>query len=216
MKDERNLIISEIKAAHNSLGALRREEQHVRQHEDYVLQSNESDTDLLSILKKVLPANLVPSNMGDFKDVSYPTWYELEFDFSNGVDTVFDPLNLITKFFTIGQEHGFLLSNISRAYNNNDFAGEGAPLEVTFRNAASSRQFNDNPILIQHFASRGKQTPFTVPMFIHPNSKLEVTMKSWYPNTYTIANTSGIQRLVFSGRRVDMNSLKTLSQRVFR
>lgn len=219
MKNQREIIINEIKNAHSTLGSLKDDESRLHKEESYLRQcAHESDGDLLSILETVLPPNLVPSNMGDFRDVSFPTFYELEFDFTDGADVVFDPSKIAQEdFFQIGNEFGFLLSSISRAYDDTGIAGEGAPLEVTFRNASSSRQFNDAPILIQHIATRGKSMPFTVPMFIHPNSKLLVTMKAWFQDVVTVAgNTNGKQRLIFKGRRVDMNSLKTLSKRVFR
>jgi hypothetical protein len=214
MSDERNLIISEIKSANSTLGALKEEEKLLQGQERQLMLMNESDVDLKSILKEVLPPNLVPSNIGDFKDISYPTWYELEFDFTDGANVVFDSSKVpLEDFFQVGNEHGFLLSSISRSYEDSGFVGEGAPLEVTFRNASSSRQFTDEPILIQQLATRGKQTPFTVPMFIHPNSKLLVTMKAWFDAS--IVSTKGKQKLIFSGRRVDMNSLYTLNNRVF-
>lgn len=210
-EQQRQIIINEILEAESEIGSLRSEEKMLKKQEDYITSlPMVSGDDLAKNLQKILPEKLVPKNIGKLDHISWEYWYELEFDFSEGADTVFTPSKRISDFFQIGQEAGFLLTHIFRNFKDVGISGQGAPLQFNIKNVQSTRQFNDDPIMLQQIGSRSYAYELPVPILLQPSEKLEIEMSSWFGADITAADTSGIQNLTFMGKRVRMKDTLSL------
>lgn len=206
--DDRKLIINEIQNSQSELGSLRVEEKALREQEKYVTSlPMVSGNDLYRNLQKILPARLLPKNIGSVDEVTWFYMYELNFDFSNGANTDFVVGQRKNDFFQIGQEAGFLLTHIYRTYRDAGIAGQSAPLHFTIKNVQSTRQFNDAPLQLQHIGTRSKPYKLPVPILLQPNEKLEVEMESWYGADINVPASVGKQSLSFLGRRVRMKDM---------
>ena len=211
MERQKKILINEIKNAQGTLGELRVQEKElaIKEKEIYSLPAISGD-DLRDQLKRILPSRMLPSNIGRVEEVSWPYWYELEFDYSNGADAFFGANDIKRDFFQVGQEAGFLLTHVYRDYNSSTAGGLGAPLVMDFQNLQSSRNFNDQPIQVQHIGNKGHPFKFETPILLYPNSKLEVTLQSWLSVDATVPSVSGKQRFIFLGRRVKTKEILTM------
>lgn len=142
--------------------------------------SNTSVSDLQTSMQQSLPAYMLPSNVGDINEVAWFFWEQMTFDF--GTDPVWSPLTNQQQSFQVTQEAGFLITSISRTYNSYTTAGALAPLQVSFRDRQSSRQFNDNPIPLQTIGIKGKPTILPTPYFLLPNAFFDGFMTSFQTN----------------------------------
>lgn len=212
MSNQRQIIINEIDKAQSELGNLRLEEKATRKQEAYVTSLPMiSGDNLAKKLEAILPSNLIPKNIGKIDEITWPYWYELDFDFSDGANATYNFGERKSSFFQIGQEAGFLLTHIYRFYEDSSVSGQGAPLEFVIKNVQSTRQFNDAPIQLQHIGTRGKPYKLPIPILLQPNEKLEIEMASWFGADFTVNGVSGLHSLSFMGRRVRMKD--TLNMR---
>jgi hypothetical protein len=208
MSRERKIVINEISEVQQELGSLRIEEKSIKEQENYVTSlPMVTGDDLYKSLQKILPANLLPKNIGSIEEITWPNWYELEFDFTNGADTDYIVNDRKSSYFQIGQEAGFLLTHIYRTYRDSGIAGQGAPLHFAIKNVQSTRQFNDSPIQLQHIGTRSKPYKLPVPILLQPNEKIEVEMESWFGSDINIPASNGKHSLTFMGRRVRMKDM---------
>lgn len=165
----------------------------------------------LEILKKFLPANLLPGNVGDIDKVTWPFWFPLTFNF--GTNPTYNSATRQLQSYQVSNEAGFLLMSIGRKAWDGSIAGDLAPLQVEIRDRQSSRQFNDRPIPIQMIGKKSRRTVLPTPMLISPNAFLDVTMTSWVPDTGLLSMPTvgnGRHELSFFGYRIrgeDMNKM---------
>lgn len=162
-------------------------------------------------LNSILPPNMRPGNVGDYSSVTWPMWYQADFDF--GTNPSYTSNSRQTQNFQNTQEAAFLFMAISRKHYGYDTASALAPLQVEIRDRQSSRQFNDNPIPIQMIGRRNHPTTLPTPMLVMPNAFLDITASTWLPAGNTMATTgSGKFQLTFFGYRIRVeDSGKVLS-----
>lgn len=171
-----------------------------------------SKENLLPNLVKTLPPHLMPKNIGDFNEVMWDFTFTVTLDF--GTDPVFDPQkNYQSAKFQVPQEAAFLICGFSRAYKDTGLAGRGAPIILNFRDAQSTRQFNnDTPFPIQNIGENGRPTLLETPLLVARNSVFLVEPTcSWLPEPVSAVG-NGLQEITFFGLRVrDEDGAKTLS-----
>jgi len=161
-----------------------------------------------------LPANMRPGNVGDYNSVTWPMWYQVNFDF--GTNPSYTSNTRQTQNFQNTQEAGFLLMAISRKHYGYDTASALAPLQVEIRDRQSSRQFNNNPIPLPMFGRRSHPTVMPTPMFFAPNAFVDVTCTSWMASGNTMATTgSGKFQLSFFGYRVRVEDADKVMSSIF-
>ncbi len=128
-------------------------------------------------LTSFLPPYMIPGNVGDISEVTWPHWDTVNFDF--GIDPSWSPATTQTQSFQVTQEAGFILTAITRKSVGYDHASELAPLQIKITDRQSSRQFNDRPIPLQMIGKRSKPTVLPTGMLIMPNGFIDVTATSW-------------------------------------
>src|ERR1035437_5876973 len=149
---------------------IRRQERHFRRKKD--MSENLKDT-----LVRILPKHLIPGNVGEYNSVTWPTWYQVNFDF--GHNPSYDVNTRQLQSFQNTQEAAFLFMAIGRKHYGYDNASALAPLQVEIRDRQSSRQFNDKPIPIQMLGRRAHPTVIPTPLLIMPNAFLDFTVTSF-------------------------------------
>lgn len=154
------------------------------------------------LLKKIIPAHLLPGNVGKWSQVAWPFYYETQHDF--GTNPALTSTSEQTDSFTVSQEAAFLLTSVSwNAIEQNDESGFLGPYQITIRDRQSSRQFNDTPIPVQMIGRNSKPTYLVTPFLILPNATIEVRMNTWIPAGITQNTTgSGLIQLAYGGYRV--------------
>lgn len=133
-----------------------------------------------------LPQQLVPTNLGGLNTVAWQFQFTVDFDLSqtpvwqtqvgltgNGAISSFTRL---TESFQVTQEAAFLMMGIMRHANDYNDAGDLGPLTFEFRDAQSSRYFNNEPTPIQMFGQKGYMSYMAVPMILMPNARFEITL----------------------------------------
>lgn len=170
--------------------------------------------DLKSTLKSILPANLVPGNVGEYSSITWPFWYQADFDF--GVNPSFTQNTRQVQSFQNTQEAAFLFMSVARSHNGYDNASALAPLQIEMRDRQSSRQFNDRPIPLQMIGRRNHQTVLPTPLLIMPNAFLDVTATSFVPAGNTMASTgTGKFQLSFFGYRIRVEDADKVLSSIF-
>jgi hypothetical protein len=163
-------------------------------------------------LEKVLPAGLIPGNVGDQGNVTWPFWYQVDFDF--GSDPEWTPTTLQTQSFQVTQDSAFLLASIGRSSAAGYTAGDMAPLQVSIRDRQSTRQFSDTPIPFAMFGRRSHPMVLPTPMLIMPNAWVDCTMTS-FVSTSLDSTGNGLLQLIFFGYRVPVQEADKVLQSIF-
>lgn len=166
-------------------------------------------SDLKQNLMRALPAHLVPGNVGSFNKVTWPFWYQVNFDF--GTNPSWSSSTRQTQSFQNTQEAAFLLMSISRKSYSYTTASDLAPLQIEIRDRQSSRQFNDRPIPLQMFGKRSHPTVLPTPMLIMPNAFIDVIASSWVDVTQATTGNGKFQLSFFGYRIRTEDASKVLS-----
>lgn len=173
------------------------------------------DDNFKSNLMSVLPKHLIPSNVGGYEEVLWPFWFNFEFNFNSGDNTVI-PANGITEVTKqISQEAAFIAVSFYRDFEESDQAGRGLPVQLTIRDRQSSRQLNDNPILLQHIGEKGEGTKFPTPYIFMPNSRVTLEVSSILGADYTILNQDSTQRITMFGYRIRTEDASKIAKNLY-
>ena len=171
--------------------------------------------DLEYNLKAVLPKQLVPSNVGSYKEILWPYWLNFEFDYDVAGDSVFTSAGIKEVTKQISQEAGFIVISAFRDYQTAGQAGRGAPLQVTIKDRQSTRQFNDNPIQIQHIGEKGEGTKFPTPYVFMPNARITLEISSILGADYTVVGESSKQRISLFGYRIRTEDASKIAEKIY-
>lgn len=208
MTISREKLISDILNMQNKRTQLRSQERSLQAKQKYLYQMPTiAKNDLGSNLSKVLPSHLIPTNVGSIKHVLVPYWYEVEFDL--GADPTYGPSFRREANFQVTQESAFLLTHISRSFNDGGQAGFGAPLSIDIRDNQSTRQFNDISIAIQNIGYKSEPTKLEVPLLLQPNASVRITLSSWLDADQATVG-DGLHEFAFGGFRVPIEDAKYL------
>jgi hypothetical protein len=146
---------------------------------------------LKSNLSQVIPAYMMPGNVGGYNKVTWPFWSQVNFDF--GTNPTWSSSTRQTQSFQVTQEAALLLMSISRKSYGYDTASELAPLQVEIRDRQSSRQFNDRPIPLQMIGKKSRPTVLPTPLLIMPNAFIDFTVSSWITGSQATVGTGKLQ-----------------------
>lgn len=191
---------------------IRRQERLMRKEHKMYGGVEGSVADLKQNLLRVLPAHMVPGNVGSFNKVTWPFWYQVNFDF--GVNPTWSSATKQTQSFQNTQEAALLLTAVSRKAYSYTTASELAPVQIEIRDRQSSRQFNDRPIPMQIFGRRSHPTILPTPMLIMPNAFIDVIASSWVPSPQATVGTGKFQ-LSFFGYRIRTEDAGAVLSSVF-
>lgn len=165
-------------------------------------------------LSKVIPSYMMPGNVGSYTKVTWPFFYQMNFDF--GTNPSWTSNTRQTQSFQVSQEAALLLAAVSRKSYSYNTASEMAPLSIEIRDRQSSRQMNDRPIPMQAIGSRSRPTVLPTAMLIMPNAFIDVTMTSWIPSGVTQATTgTGKFQFCFFGYRIRVEDADKVLSSVF-
>jgi hypothetical protein len=186
---------------------IRRIERHWRRQN-----KKEKDMSLKGHLQKILPAGMMPGNVGHINQVMWPFFHVITIDF--GTNPTYGPSTRQAQSFQVTQEACLLLSKITRkSYSYND-AGELAPLQLTMRDRQSSRQLNDRPIPLQMLGKKSFPSILPTPYLIMPNGFFEVEVTSWLTaNQVTVGN--GKHEFIFEGYRIRIEDQDKVLSTIF-
>lgn len=163
-------------------------------------------------LKSYLPAHMVPGNVGGFNKVTWPFWFQVNFDL--GTNPTYSQSTRSTQSFQVTQEAAFLLMAISRKSYSYSTAGELAPLQLEVRDRQSSRQFNDRPIPMQMFGNKSRPSILPTPMLIMPNAFIDITLSSWLSGSQATVGDGKFQ-FSFFGYRVRVEDADKVLSTIF-
>lgn len=207
---------AEIEQLQFQLQDLRRQERNIQAREKgFATQPQVANKDIKKHLQSFLPDNLMPRNVGGYNSVAWPFYFQIDFDF--GTNPAISSVLRQTQSFQVTQEAALLLLKVSLQSDSYSTAGRLGPWNVEMRDRQSSRQFNDRPIPIQMFGSKGKSTSLPTPMLLMPNAFFDVTMSSWLPAGIT-QNTTGEGKFQFSfhGLRIRVEDYDKVLSSIFR
>lgn len=160
-----------------------------------------------------LPAHLVPGNVGNLYDVTWPFWYVANFDF--GVDPVISQNLRQTQSFTVSQEAAFILLGISRASDEaTTLGGAYGPWQLNFQDRQSSRKLNDAPIPFQILGSKANITPLPTGYLILPNASIDVEMSGSNVTPFTATGVAKHQ-IMFHGVRIRIEAADKILSTIF-
>lgn len=173
-----------------------------------------SAADLRSYLAKVLPAHLMPGNVGELSQIAWPFYFPVDIDF--GVDPVLTSTSRVVSSFQVTQEASFLLLNVQTNAEDQGVAGFGGPYQIDIRDNQSSRQFNDQPIPVQMLGRFSLPASLPTPLMFQPNASVTLTMTTWLPAGETL-NTIGSGRfqIMMSGLRVRVDDSGQILSSIF-
>ncbi len=171
---------------------------------------------------QLLPEYMKPSNVGSHESMLWPFWYAVEFDF--GQDPTWTKTTRSTAAFNVTQEAGFILLGISRDAVSYGTAGELAPLQVQFQDRQSTRQFCNRPVSLLQFGKSAKPTWLPIPMYLVPNSFLDVTVTALFPTFNTVppppetqlTKGNGLHTFIFFGYRCRKLTEKIIQDLIFK
>lgn len=167
---------------------------------------------LKSNLAQVIPPYMMPGNVGGYNKVTWPYWFQVNFDF--GANPTWSPSTRQTQSFQVTQEAAFLLMAISRKSYGYSTASELAPLQVEIRDRQSSRQFNDRPIPLQMIGKKSRPSVLPTPLLVMPNAFLDVTASSWITGSQATVGTGKLQ-LSFFGYRIRVEDADKVMSTIF-
>lgn len=175
-----------------------------------------------------LPQQLVPQNVGGLNTVAWQFQFTTDFDLKTTkpwIDQVaatgngaISSFTRQTQSFQVTQEAAFLMMGIMRHANDYNDAGDLGPLTFEFRDAQSSRFFNNEPTPIQMFGQKGYMQYMAVPMILMPNAKFEITLGCNLDEGVTQqvpADASGVHRCTMMGYRVRVADAEKVLSSIF-
>ena len=174
--------------------------------------AKESAMSLEQTLKKILPAYMMPTNVGDINTVSWPFYHVVDFDF--GADPTYGPNTRQTQSFQVTQEAAFVMTKLSMKTFDDSDAGELAPLSLRIVDRQSSRQFTDGLLPIQMIGSKSYPTVFPTPMLIMPNAFMDFTLESWLTSNQATTGVGKFQLMV-EGYRIRIGDMNKVLSTVF-
>lgn len=163
-------------------------------------------------LKEILPAYMMPTNVGDINSVAWPFHHVVNFDLGN--NPTYGPNTSQTKSFQVSQEAAFIVTHLSLKSFGDDTGGEKAPLTIKMVDRQSSRQFNDKGLPIQMLGSKSHPTFFPTPMLIMPNAFMDFEIRSWLLANQVCVG-SGKFQLLIGGYKIRLGDMKKVLSTVF-
>lgn len=170
---------------------------------------------LKKVLSSILPAHMMPGNVGDVNSVAWPFYYPFQFDF--GTDPTLTSLSRQERNQQVSQEAGFLLLGISKNFEQQDSeSGFLGPYQIDIRDNQSTRQFNDNPLPIQCIGEDSRPTEFATPLLFLPNASIKITASTWLATGETLATVgSGSFEVCLYGLRVRIEDAASVLGTIF-
>lgn len=174
-------------------------------------------TDLRAALGEYLPPQLMPGNVGSFNCVTWPFWFQVDFDFGTNPTIVGGGVTSQSQSFRVDQEAAVLLLAVSRQADAYSTSGQLGPWALTVRDNQSSRQFNDAPVPLQMISTQaGRPTRLPTAMLLMPNASISCIMSNWLPQGQSQTTTgSGHHQLSFFGYRVRIEDTEKVLSSVF-
>jgi len=212
------LLLQEIREKQNYLKELKRSAQAVERRERALSSQPvvRGGGRLKQELKKVIPAPLMPQNVGHLNNVM---WH---FDFSAninlGVNPTISSATNATGSFQVSQESAFLFMSLWRSTDDYNEVGDLAPLQIEIRDRQSSRFFNDTPIPLQNIGKKSWGSYLPTPMIILPNAFVDVIMTSWLEpgiNQVAAGPSTGFHQFTFGGYRLRVEDAKKVLSTIF-
>ena len=171
---------------------------------------------LAKALEQILPAHMLPGNVGDINKVAWPFYYAFDFDF--GLNPTLDINTRQAQSVQVSQEAAFLLLAVYRDFFGTPYseAGQLGPYQIDVRDNQSSRQFNNNPIPVQTLGADSRPTWLPTPMLFLPNASMTVTM-----STFLLAGESMVtvgdskSQIMLAGLRVRIEDASAVLSTIF-
>lgn len=172
--------LAEINSLIEERQKLRNQEKNLRLREQ-VLSSRpilKGGASLTDSLRRILPARLVPGNVGEVNQTAWPFYYAFDFDF--GVDPVLSAATRQTRQIIVSQEAGFIMTAASVAWVGGDqTASFRAPWQFTVRDNQSTRQLNDVPIRVADLGWNGQPTELYTGYLLVPNGSISMEVSTF-------------------------------------
>lgn len=183
---------------------------------------------LHNAMASFLPKGTVPTNVGQLNKVAWQFQYTVDFDLKQtqpwiesvanvGVGAITNMTKQISSF-QVTQEAAFLMMGIMRHANDYSDAGDLGSLTFEFRDAQSSRYFNNEPTPLQMFGQKGYMQYMAVPMIIMPNAKMEIHLGCNLDQGVTQlvdGSASGIHRCTMFGYRIRIQDADKVLSSIF-
>lgn len=199
-------IQNQINHLDNVKKALRQREKNLDVQNQYLSANPTINAGNVQVMRRsmqgVLPAYMMPGNVGGINEVCWPFYFQIEFDL--GDDPTIIDSTFTKNFFQVDQEAALLLMSMSRAHNTsagNLSATQNAPLQVEVIDRQSSRRFNSAPVPLQMIGFNSCPSVLPTPMYIPPNDFIDVQV-SGIPATAQAFTGSGKFQLSFFGYRI--------------
>ena len=165
-------------------------------------------------LTSILPAELIPSNVGDINQVQWGFFYQIDFDFGN--NPTFNSNTREARQFKVTNESAFLLTRLYRDTDDAGVAGLEAPLTIIIKDLQSSRQFMSTGIPVQCIPGKGFFYELPVPFLLYPAASAELEIKCWLPEGVEIETTgTGTQHFTLYGARVRVQDPNAILKAMF-
>lgn len=175
-----------------------------------------------------LPPGMAPKNVGNINTVSWQFYYTMDFDLSTtsiwqtqvgltGNGAISDLTRQVSSF-QVSQEAAFLMMGVMRHANDYSDAGDLGPLAIEFRDAQSSRFFNNEPTPIQNFAQKGYISYMATPMILMPNARYEGIMTTTLDTGVTQQvdpSDTGKHSFTFFGYRIRVEDADKVLSSIF-
>jgi hypothetical protein len=179
-------------------------------------------------LSTFLPKGTVPGNVGELNKVAWQFQYTVDFDLKQtqpwiesvanvGVGALTNMTRQVSSF-QVTQESAFLMMGMLRHANDYEDSGDLGPLTFQFRDAQSSRYFNNEPVPIQMIGQKGFMNYMAVPMIIMPNAKFEIELGCNLDQGVTQlvpGSASGIHRFTMFGYRIRVSDADKVLSSIF-
>lgn len=210
-------VVAEINTLRALLQEERKREQNLKLRYNTLSQvpvvAGNNPKSLKEHLEQILPASLVPANVGNIDSVAWPFWYQ--FDFNFGVNPTLSTNLRQTQSIQVTQEAGFLMMGISRDSEETSLAGSLGPWTIeSIRDRQSSRQFNNQPINFQALGEKSNLTVFPTPLLFFPNAFIDITMSCFQQTPNPVIGNAQHQISVF-GYRVRMGDDQRILSTIF-
>lgn len=222
--------LNQIQAEMNHLTNMRRQLRYREKSLDAQMlnmkQPNQFQYNNVKQLKKdmgtFLPEYMVPANVGGINEVSWPFFFQQNFDLTSILPAL-SVNSIVRASFQVDQEAAFLLMSIGRSHDtdaSNQSATVATPLQVDLLDKQSTRRFNSGPIPLQTIGSNSNPSVLPTPMFIYPNAFFESIVSGIPPatapqNWSTVTNGSGLLQLTFFGYRIRIEDSNKILSTIF-
>lgn len=212
--DAENQIDAYINNLEQIRKALRRRERSLRGREEYLNAPNQYSSNNIKELKDslqfTLPPYLMPGNVGGYNEVTWPFYFQIDFDL--GVNPTIDSSLRQNRFFQVTQESAFLLMAIEKSMDDSGI--NNAPIQIEIIDRQSSRRFNNAPVPMQTLGYKGNPTVLPTPMLIMPNAALEVNVTA-LDGVNQPTTSSGLFQLTFFGYRIRVEDAGKVLSTIF-